>query len=66
MRFSAWNPPPGYRKLAGDLLYLEVVTLDHPEHVYNITSSSNGFFVNKYVISLFSFPSKISSCRSHD
>eukprot|EP00111_Clytia_hemisphaerica_P006162 TCONS_00017832-protein len=53
LRFSSWNPPPGYRKLAGDLLYLEVVTLDHPEHVYHITSSSNGFFVNRITNHLF-------------
>jgi len=47
LRYSAWNPPPGYRKLAGDLLYLEVTTLDNIDHVYHITSSSNGFFVNR-------------------
>ena len=22
---SGWNPPPGYRKLHGDLLYLQVL-----------------------------------------
>lgn len=53
LRFSAWNPPPGYRKLAGDLLYLEVVTLDNPERIYHITSSSSGFFVNKITDHVF-------------
>lgn len=47
LRYSAWNPPPGYRKLAGDLLYLEIVTLENPDFTYHVTSSSSGFFVNR-------------------
>jgi len=47
MRYSAWNPPPSYRQLAGDLLYLEVRLLEDAENVIHITSSSNGFFVNR-------------------
>jgi len=47
MRYSAWNPPPSYRKLAGDLLYVEVRLLEDPNNVVHITASSNGFFVNK-------------------
>merc|ERR1739848_974872 len=45
LRYSAWNPPPGNRKLAGDLLYLLIVTLE--DNVYHITASTNGFFVNR-------------------
>eukprot|EP00794_Sanderia_malayensis_P014402 gene14402-15902_t len=45
LKFSSWNPPPGPRKLAGELLYLDVVTLE--ENKYCITSSSNGFYVNR-------------------
>jgi len=42
--FSGWNPPPGNRKLSGDLIYLEVVTLEN--RTLNITGWSKGFFVN--------------------
>nr|QVD39409.1 CLUH Clustered mitochondrial protein-like protein [Schistocerca gregaria] len=42
---SGWNPPPGYRKMHGDLLYLHVVTLE--EKHYHITACSRGFFVNQ-------------------
>ncbi|XP_065054486.1 clustered mitochondria protein homolog [Rhopilema esculentum] len=45
LRYSSWNPPPGPRKLAGDLLYLDVVTLE--ENKYSITASSNGFYINR-------------------
>jgi len=41
---SGWNPPPGYRKLHGDLLYLQVITAE--EKHYHITASTRGFFVN--------------------
>ncbi|XP_047142254.1 clustered mitochondria protein homolog isoform X1 [Hydra vulgaris] len=47
LRYSSWNPPPGYRKLAGDLLYLEVTLLEDVDCIHYITSSSTGFFVNK-------------------
>ncbi|GLH03477.1 Clustered mitochondria protein homolog [Gryllus bimaculatus] len=42
---SGWNPPPGYRKMHGDLMYLYVVTLE--EKHYHITACSRGFFVNQ-------------------
>lgn len=45
LRYSSWNPPPGPRKLAGDLLYLDIVTLE--ENKYNVTASSNGFYINR-------------------
>ncbi|XP_022692197.1 clustered mitochondria protein homolog isoform X1 [Varroa jacobsoni] len=41
---SGWNPPPGPRKLRGDLLYLYVTTLEDKN--FHITSSTKGFFVN--------------------
>ena len=41
---SGWNPPPGYRKLHGDLLYLQVITAEDKH--YHITASTRGFFVN--------------------
>ncbi|KAJ2848641.1 Intracellular distribution of mitochondria [Coemansia brasiliensis] len=41
---SGWNPVPRHRHLQGDLLYLQVVTLEN--QTFQITSSRNGFFVN--------------------
>lgn len=42
---SAWNPPPGARRLHGDLLYIFVVTLE--EKRFHITASTRGFFINQ-------------------
>jgi len=42
---SGWNPPPGHRKLHGDLLYLQVVTAEDKH--YHITASTRGFYVNQ-------------------
>ncbi|KAI9895764.1 hypothetical protein PsorP6_018943 [Peronosclerospora sorghi] len=50
--FSGYNPPPGPRKLAGDLLYLEVVVVDDPMR-YHITAHVNGFFVNQSTATKF-------------
>ncbi len=41
---SGWNPPPPYRKLQGDLIYLEVVTDDAS---FQVTGVATGFYVNK-------------------
>ena len=41
---SGWNPPPGIRKLHGDLLYIYVVTMEDKK--FHITSSTKGFYVN--------------------
>jgi len=49
--FSAWNPPPGNRKLCGDLFYLEVTTLEH--NTLHITASVDGFFLNQSTNSAF-------------
>lgn len=42
---SGWNPPPGHRKLHGDLMYLHVITLE--EKQYYLTACARGFFVNQ-------------------
>ena len=42
--FSSFNPVPPHRKLAGDLFYLTVKTLDAGEK--GITASINGFYLN--------------------
>ncbi|XP_028155522.2 clustered mitochondria protein homolog isoform X1 [Diabrotica virgifera virgifera] len=42
---SAWNPPPGHRKIHGDLMYLYVVTLE--EKHYHISACSRGFYINQ-------------------
>jgi len=45
LTYSGWNPPPGNRKMHGDLLYLYVVTLEDKK--YHITASTHGFFLNQ-------------------
>lgn len=42
---SGWNPPPGYRKMHGDLMYLYVVTLEDKH--FHITACTRGFFINQ-------------------
>lgn len=42
---SAWNPPPGNRKIHGDLMYLYVVTLEDKH--YHISACSRGFYINQ-------------------
>ncbi|XP_044144840.1 clustered mitochondria protein homolog [Bufo gargarizans] len=48
---SGWNPPPGNRKMHGDLLYLSVVTME--DHQINITSSNRGFYINQSTAEVF-------------
>ncbi|XP_068572202.1 clustered mitochondria protein homolog isoform X2 [Cebidichthys violaceus] len=45
LTMSSWNPPPGNRKMHGDLMYLNVLTMEDKE--LNITSSTRGFFLNQ-------------------
>nr|XP_026693476.1 clustered mitochondria protein homolog isoform X1 [Ciona intestinalis] len=45
LTMSMWNPPPGNRKLHGDLLYLYAVTSEQKR--FHITASSRGFYVNQ-------------------
>ncbi|XP_058457838.1 clustered mitochondria protein homolog [Malaya genurostris] len=42
---SAWNPPPGPRKLHGDLMYLYVVTMEDKR--LHISACPRGFFINQ-------------------
>ncbi|UMM24620.1 hypothetical protein L5515_004766 [Caenorhabditis briggsae] len=42
--FSPFNPPPGPRKLRGDVLYIDVTTVEN--RVYHLTCCTRGFYVN--------------------
>nr|XP_011462553.1 PREDICTED: clustered mitochondria protein [Fragaria vesca subsp. vesca] len=42
--FSSFNPPPSYRRLVGDLIYLDVVTLEGNKLC--ITGTTKMFYVN--------------------
>ncbi|XP_075474123.1 clustered mitochondria protein isoform X1 [Primulina tabacum] len=42
--FSSLNPPPSYRRLSGDLIYLDMVTLEGNK--YCITGTTKAFYVN--------------------
>ncbi|XP_061337567.1 clustered mitochondria protein-like [Gastrolobium bilobum] len=55
--FSSFNPPPSYRRLVGDLLYLDVITLEGNKLC--ITGSTRMFYVNSSTENTFdSRPSK--------
>ncbi|XP_069395959.1 clustered mitochondria protein homolog isoform X2 [Paralichthys olivaceus] len=45
LTMSSWNPPPGNRKMHGDLMYLNALTMEDRE--LNITSSTRGFYLNQ-------------------
>uniref|UniRef100_A0A4W4HU71 Clustered mitochondria protein homolog n=1 Tax=Electrophorus electricus TaxID=8005 RepID=A0A4W4HU71_ELEEL len=45
LTMSGWNPPPGNRKMHGDLMYLYVVTVED-RHV-SITASTRGYYLNQ-------------------
>ncbi|XP_053363276.1 clustered mitochondria protein homolog isoform X2 [Clarias gariepinus] len=45
LTMSGWNPPPGNRKMHGDLMYLYIVTAEE-RHV-SITASTRGFYLNQ-------------------
>jgi len=49
IEFSGFNPVSESRKLAGDLVYLVVRTLENPSVEQGITCSVNGFFRNDNV-----------------
>lgn len=51
LTMSGWNPPPGNRKMHGDLMYLYIVTVEE-RHV-SVTASTRGFYLNQSVISAF-------------
>ncbi|XP_066460014.1 clustered mitochondria protein homolog [Eleutherodactylus coqui] len=60
---SGWNPPPGNRKMHGDLLYLTVVTME--DHHINITSSNRGFYINQSTAEVFNPKPATPSHLSH-
>ncbi|CAL9683928.1 unnamed protein product [Knipowitschia caucasica] len=45
LTMSGWNPPPGNRKMHGDLMYLYIVTVE--ERHISITASTRGFYLNQ-------------------
>ncbi|XP_057207169.1 clustered mitochondria protein homolog isoform X2 [Triplophysa rosa] len=45
LTMSGWNPPPGNRKMHGDLMYLCIVTVED-RHI-SITASTRGFYLNQ-------------------
>ncbi|XP_065137141.1 clustered mitochondria protein homolog isoform X2 [Paramisgurnus dabryanus] len=51
LTMSGWNPPPGNRKMHGDLMYLYVVTVED-RHV-SITASTRGFYLNQSTTYIF-------------
>lgn len=61
---SGWNPPPPQRKLRGDLLYIEVVTVN--EGTLYITAVPSGFYVNKSNRSHFDPSPASNACFSHE
>ncbi|KAL1300799.1 clustered mitochondria protein isoform X1 [Arachis hypogaea] len=55
--FSSFNPPPSYRRLVGDLIYLDVVTLEG--NAFCITGTTRVFYVNSSTANNFDWkPSK--------
>uniref|UniRef100_A0AAY4D0A5 Clustered mitochondria protein homolog n=1 Tax=Denticeps clupeoides TaxID=299321 RepID=A0AAY4D0A5_9TELE len=52
LTMSGWNPPPGNRKMHGDLMYLYIVTMEE-RHV-SITASTRGFYLNQSTTYTFS------------
>lgn len=51
LNYSNWNPPPPHRRLAGDLVYLVVHTLEDKR--CHISACSRGFFVNQTTDDIF-------------
>ncbi|KAJ0400195.1 hypothetical protein ATCC90586_009331 [Pythium insidiosum] len=61
--FSGFNPPPGPRKLAGDLMYLEITTEDNAVHF--VTAHVNGFYVNRSTATTFDPQPRAGSSPKH-
>ncbi|KAA0714413.1 Clustered mitochondria protein -like protein [Triplophysa tibetana] len=51
LSLSCWNPPPGFRKLQGDFMYISVHTLEGKQ--CDITSCPRGFYVNRSTLDVF-------------
>ena len=63
LTYSAFNPPPGNRRLRGDLLYLTCTTLE--SHTLHITAAIDGFYVNSSTPTHFSPTPAPASYSSH-
>ena len=61
---SGWNPPPGCRRVQGDLFYVEVVTA--AEGAFHVTATFGGFFVSKMTRSNFDPSPAARSNFSHE
>ncbi|GLE09870.1 hypothetical protein PINS_up021798 [Pythium insidiosum] len=61
--FSGFNPPPGPRKLAGDLMYLEITTEDNAVHF--VTAHVSGFYVNRSTATTFDPQPRTGSSTKH-
>lgn len=68
LTMSGWNPPPGNRKMHGDLMYLYIVTAEE-RHV-SVTASTRGFYLNQSVNIFVSYPcfhcSKLAVVKLHN
>ncbi|CAH1232827.1 CLUH [Branchiostoma lanceolatum] len=60
---SGWNPPPGNRKMHGDLMYLSVVTAEDKH--FHFTASTRGFFVNQSTQEIFNPKPASPKCWAH-
>lgn len=60
---SAWNPPPGPRKLHGDLMYLYVVTMEDKR--FHISACPRGFYINQSTDDVFNPKPDIPSHLCH-
>ncbi|TRZ02894.1 hypothetical protein DNTS_033260 [Danionella cerebrum] len=61
---SSWNPPPGNRRMHGDLMYLSVVTMEDKH--FSITASTQGFYINQSTPSIFNPKRAVPSVLSHN
>ncbi|KAK3523983.1 hypothetical protein QTP70_017491 [Hemibagrus guttatus] len=60
---SSWNPPPGNRKIHGDLMYLNVLTME--DRQFNVTASTRGFYLNQSTTFIFNPKPENPSMLSH-
>ncbi|CAL8280497.1 unnamed protein product [Arctogadus glacialis] len=60
---NSWNPPPGNRKMHGDLMYLNVVTVEGRD--LNITASTRGFYLNQSTAFTFNPKPALPKTLSH-
>ncbi|MCI4386369.1 hypothetical protein PGIGA_G00061460 [Pangasianodon gigas] len=60
---SNWNPPPGNRKIHGDLMYLNVLTME--DRQFSITASTRGFYLNQSTTYSFNPKPENPSMLSH-